>query len=110
MTHESSKYITRTCVHAIRAQVNSNPEDDVHAFLDSLPWGMHERNDISTVRGKLEAYVVRYVCIVWFLERASQFLGMAALRQSCVHLGDSVLPCIARSGRQLGHLCPAGQC
>jgi hypothetical protein len=110
VTHESAKYITRTCVHAIHTQVNSNPEDDVHAFLDSLPWGMHERNDISTVHGKFEAYVVRYVCIVWFLERASQFLGMDGLRQSCVHLDASVLPFIALSGRKLGHLCPVGQC
>ena len=70
---ESAKSITRACVHAIRAQVNSNMEDDVHTFLDSLPWGMHERNDISTVRGKLEAYVVRYACIVGFSEDQASF-------------------------------------
>jgi len=32
--------------------------DQVNDFLDSQPWGMYERNPLTTYSGKLEAYVI----------------------------------------------------
>ena len=39
-------------------KVVSQTDELTHAFLDDISWGDHIRNDITSTRGKLEAYII----------------------------------------------------
>jgi hypothetical protein len=53
-------------MHGMWAQAIANTEDEMREFMERQPFGSWTRNDISTVAGKIEAYVVRCFCTFSF--------------------------------------------
>ena len=67
-------------MHGMWAQAIANTEDEMREFMERQPFGTWTRNDISTVAGKIEAYVVRCFCTFSF----SFLLGTGLRKGGCL--------------------------